>query len=283
MKQLIVTADDFGLTLSVNQAVEEGHRRGILTAASLMVTGDAAGDAVARARQMPKLGVGLHLVLVDGVPVLPREEIPALVGADGRFPNDVFGLGVRIFCLPDARRQVAAEIRAQLEAFRRTGLALDHVNAHHHFHLHPTIQRELLRLASEFGIKAIRVPLEPAFAAWRAGGRGLVRWGTGLIEAGRAAALKRRLDAAGIRRNDWIFGLSDSGEMVSERMARYLELLPDGVSELYVHPATERPAEYPAHYRSRGEFEALIDPAVAQIIARRHIATMSFAALSEAA
>lgn len=283
MKRLIVTADDFGLALSVNEAVEEGHRRGILTAASLMVTGDAAEDAVARAKRMPRLGVGLHLVLVDGTPALPPERIPDLVGRDGRFPNDVFALGVRIFCRPAARRQVAAEIRAQLEAFQRTGLALDHVNAHHHFHLHPTVQRELLRLAPQFGIKAIRLPLEPRFAPWRGGGRRLGRLGIGLIEARRAATLKRRLDAAGIKRNDWIFGLADSGTMVSERMAHYLEQLPEGVSELYLHPAMQRPAAYPAYYRSRGEFEALIDPAMAGVIARRSIKTMAFAGLSEAA
>jgi hopanoid biosynthesis associated protein HpnK len=283
LKRLIVTADDFGLALGVNEAVEEGHCRGILTAASLMVRGEAADDAVNRARRMPKLGVGLHLVLVDGTPVLPPEQIPALVGADGRFSTDIFGLGVRIFCHRAARRQVAAEIRAQLEAFRRTGLMLDHVNAHHHFHLHPTVQQELLRLAPEFGIQAIRVPLEPRFAAWRAGDRRLSQLGKGLIEAQRARTLKRRLDAAGIRRNDWIFGLAESGVMVSERVLRYLEHLPEGVSELYLHPATQRPAAYPAHYRSRGEFEALIDPAAARVLARNGIKTMPFAGLGEVA
>lgn len=283
MKRLIITADDFGLALSVNEAVEEGHRRGVLTAASLMVTGEAAADAVARAKRLPTLGVGLHLVLVDGIPALPPEQIPDLVGSDGRFPIDVFRLGVRIFCRPAARRQVAAEIRAQLEAFGRTGLALDHVNAHHHFHLHPTVQRELLRLAPQFGIKAIRVPLEPRAAARRAGGRSVGRFVVGLIEARRAATLRKRLDAAGIKRNDWIFGLADSGAMVSERMLHYLELVPDGVSELYLHPAMQRPAAYPAHYRSRGEFEALIDPAMVEVIARRSIKIMPFGRLSEAA
>lgn len=283
MKRLIVTADDFGLDLGVNEAVEEAHRRGILTAASLMVSGDGATDAIERARRMPQLGVGLHLVLVDGAPMLPPEQVPDLVGSDGRFPDDVFGLGVRIFLSAAARRQVAAEIRAQLEAFRRTGLPLDHVNAHHHFHLHPTVQRELLRLASEFGVKAIRVPLEPQTAAWRAGGGHFARLVTGFIEMRRAVSLKQRLDAAGIRRNDWIFGLADSGTMVSEKVARYLELIPEGVSELYFHPATARPDAYPPHYRSRDELEALIDPAMARVIARRDIRTISFARLSEAA
>ncbi|HEY3918360.1 MAG TPA: hopanoid biosynthesis-associated protein HpnK [Stellaceae bacterium] len=274
MKRLIVTADDFGLTIPVNEAVEEGHRHGILTAASLMVRGEAAADAVARANRLPKLGIGLHLVLVDGVPALPPEQIPDLVGGDGRFSTNVLAQGVRIFCLPSARRQLAAEMRAQLEAFRATGLALDHVNAHHHFHLHPTIQQELLRLAPEFGIRAVRLPLEPP----RASGRRFA-WLGGLLEARHARRLKRRLDAAGIRRNDWIFGLADSGAMTPARVRRYLEQLPDGVSEIYFHPATQRPSVWPESYRCRDEYEALIDPEAVAVIARRGIDMIPFAAL----
>jgi hopanoid biosynthesis associated protein HpnK len=230
---------------------------------------------------MPKLGVGLHLVLVDGRPALSPDEIPDLVGCDGNFSTDILGAGIRIFCSPRARRQVLAEIRAQLEAFRRTGLALDHVNAHHHFHLHPVVQRALIRLAPEFGVKAVRVPLEPRRLAAQAGSRR--RFGIGWIEAHRAVTLRRRLDAAGIAHNDWIFGLADSGTMIGARMQRYLEVLPEGTSELYVHPATQRPAAYPKHYLSRGEFEALVDPAVAGAIARGGIETISFAGLSGAA
>lgn len=283
MKKLIVTADDFGLDDAINDAVEEGHCRGVLTAASLMVTGPAAADAVARAKRMPELGVGLHLVLVDGRPALPSREIPDLVESDGNFSTDILRVGIRIFCLPRARRQVAAEIRAQLEAFRKTGLALDHVNAHHHFHLHPVVQRELIRLAPEFGIKAIRLPLEPAAAPRHAGGRRRPRLGIGSIEAWRALVLKRRLDAAGIAHNDWIIGLAHSGVMVSERVQGYLQSLPEGVSELYVHPATRRLSLYPAHYLSPGEFAALIDPNVAGIIARDSIETIPFAGLGKAA
>ncbi len=283
MKRLIVTADDFGLALPVNEAVEDGHRHGILTAASLMVAGEAAADAVARARRLPRLGVGLHLVLVDGKPVLPPEQIPDLVGADGNFSTDILASGLRIFFRPAARRQVAAEIRAQLDAFRRTGLALDHVNAHHHFHLHPTVQRELLRLAPEFGIAAIRVPYEPPWAAWRAGGRRFPWHGSGLIEAYRATRLRRALAAAGIACNDRIYGLADNGAMVSARMLRYLEVLPEGVSELYVHAATRRPAAWPESYRCRGEYEALVDPAVAAYLAAEGIAAIPFAGLTSSA
>lgn len=278
MKRLIVTSDDFGLTRSVNDAVEEGHRRGILSAASLMVAGEAAADAVARARRLPRLGVGLHLVLVDGAPVLPPEQVPDLVGSDGRFPANVVAQGARIFARPAARRQAAAEIRAQLEAFRRTGLALDHVNAHHHFHLHPTIRGVLLRLAGEFGIGAMRVPFEPPASSWRAGARGRA-WFEGLMTIRPALRLKRRLEAAGLRCNDRVFGLAHTGAMVGATLQRYLETLPEGVTEIYFHPATDRPAVWPAQYQSRGEFEALIDPASAAIIARQGIAPIPFAEL----
>ena len=278
MKRLIVTADDFGLTIPVNEAVEEGHRRGILTAASLMVTGEAATDAVARAKRMPKLGVGLHLVLVDGVPVLPPEQIPHLVGGDGRFSPNVVTQGARIFCLPSARRQLVAEIRAQLAAFRATGLTLDHVNAHHHFHLHPTIQQALLRLAPEFDIRAVRLPLEPPAASGR-------RWAwlTGFMESRHARRLREQLDIAGLAHNDWIFGLADTGAMTAERVRHYLEQLPDGISELYFHPATARPSVWPDNYRCREEAEALVDAGAAAIIARRGIETMPFAGLGRAA
>ena len=277
-KRLIVTADDFGLTVPVNEAIEAGHRRGILTAASLMVAGEAAADAVTRARALPRLGVGLHLVLVDGAPVLPPEEIPDLVGRDGRLRANVVAQGTRIFCSPAARRQAAAEIRAQLEAFRRTGLALDHVNAHHHFHLHPTVQRILIALAPEFAIRAIRVPYEPPFASWRRGTRGAA-WLDACLTARRARRLKRRLSAAGIASNDCVFGMAHTGAMESAIVQRYLAALPDGVSEIYFHPALERPAVWPERYRSRGEFEALVDPANAALIAKRGIAAINFAAL----
>lgn len=279
MKKLIITADDFGLDRAVNDAVEAGHSRGVLTAASLMVTGAAAEDAVARAKRLPRLGVGLHLVLVDGTPALPPGQIPDLVDGSGKFPKNAVATGIRIFCSGAARRQATAEIRAQLEAFRSTGLPLDHVNAHHHFHLHPVVQRVLIELAPEFGIKAVRVPFEPRQAAAQADGR-RAWFAAGILEAQFALLLRRRLDAAGIAHNDRIFGLADSGAMTGERVRRYLEVLPEGVSEIYLHPATRPVAAYPAHYLSRGEYEALIDPMVASALARRGIALLPFAGLA---
>ncbi|MEE8285398.1 MAG: hopanoid biosynthesis-associated protein HpnK, partial [Gammaproteobacteria bacterium] len=141
MKRLIVTADDYGASLPINEAIETAHRDGILTAACLMVGAPMADDAVARARRLPNLRVGLHVVVVRGRPVLTPERIPDLVDGDGRLDGNLVRAGFRYFFLPRVRRQLAAEIRAQFEAFQATGLALDHANAHNHMHLHPTVLR----------------------------------------------------------------------------------------------------------------------------------------------
>jgi len=265
-KRLIVTADDFGLAVPVNEAVELGHLNGILTSASLMVTAPAAADAIERARRLPRLGVGLHMVLVDGQPALPPEQIPDLVAADGRFSRDPFRLGARIFLSSRAQSQAEAEIRAQLTAFRRTRLRLDHVDGHHHFHLHPTVQAILIRLAPEFGIAAIRVPDEPAAVRQHAGASQRMRdWLAAFPLRDRAPAMKRRLARADIRFNDTILGLADSGHIDSARMRALLAALPDGVTELYVHPATRRWGEIdalPDAYRPEAELAALVDPSV---------------------
>ncbi|HVW75142.1 MAG TPA: ChbG/HpnK family deacetylase, partial [Rhizomicrobium sp.] len=113
MKQLIVTSDDFGAAVEVNEAVERAHRDGILSAASLMVTGPAAEDAVARAKAMPKLRVGLHLVLVEGKPMLSAGQVPDLVDATGHFRIDMARAGAAMFFLPHVKRQLRAEIEAQ--------------------------------------------------------------------------------------------------------------------------------------------------------------------------
>src|SRR3984957_6371068 len=160
-RNLIITADDFGAAVEVNEAVERAHRDGILTAASLMVSGAAAADAVRRARAMPSLRVGLHLVLVEGKPVLPAVSVPDLVDAQGNFRTDMARAGAAMFFLPKVRRQLAAEIEAQFAAFAATGLALDHVNAHKHFHLHPTIAGLIVKIGKRHGVKGARVPLEP--------------------------------------------------------------------------------------------------------------------------
>lgn len=271
-KRLIVTADDFGRALPINDAVEDAHRHGILTAASLMVTGDAAADAVERARRLPSLGVGLHITLVDGKPALPPEQIPDLVGSDGRFTDRLVRLGVRIFFDRTTRAQVAAELRAQFLLYQRTGLPMGHVDAHHHYHLHPTVFDIALDLAREFGAPAIRVPWEPPASP------------IGVLQSAfhrrRVARMRRKLAAAGLIANDRVFGIEGSGGMDRQRLLAILADLPDGLNELYGHPATggweDRPM--PPHYRTVDEYRGLIDPRVADALLRSGARLTTFAA-----
>ena len=262
MKGLIVTADDFGAAEEVNDAVEQGHHDGVLTAASLMVSGPAAGDAVPRARTMPRLRVGLHLVLVDGKPTLPASAIPDLVDETGMFRNDMTAAAVRMFFLPHVRRQLEAELEAQFDAFRATGLPLDHVNTHKHFHLHPTITDSIVRVGRRFGMRAMRVPLEPRWvlkriepAADLPGDWSLRPW---------AHWSRARLRALGIRVPDSVFGLAWSGAMTPPRLLGLIDNLPDGLSEIYLHPASAAYRGSAPGYRYADELAALVSPRVVE-------------------
>lgn len=279
-RRLIVTADDFGRSVEINEAVEDGHRRGVLTAASLMVTGDACDDAVARARNLPDLGVGLHLALVDAVPALPPEQIPALVEADGRFTSKLVALGVRIFLSPAARRQLDAEMRAQFERYRATGLPLDHVDSHHHYHLHPTVFGLLVPLAREYGAKGIRIPFEPPLASWRAQRTRLFdRLSTAAFHYRRAARMRALARRHGLAVNNAMFGLFDSGVLTGDRLRGYVDALPPGVSEAYCHPAARSFVEdrpMPPSYRPVDEYRALIDPTVIRAVEDRGVVLTTF-------
>lgn len=258
MTSIDVTADDFGLAREVNEAVEIAHVDGILTSASLMVGAPHAADAVARARRLPALRVGLHLVLVDGRPLLPPERIPDLVDGAGCFRNDLTRLGIAIFLRPSVRRQVAAEIEAQFAAFDATGLVLDHVNAHQHYHLHPTIAGLLIEIGRRHGMRAVRVPAEPATQ---------VRTIDPTTRSQPAlwpytALLRRRLRRAGIATADRVYGYAWSGHLHGARLAAVLRDLPPGHSEIYLHPATANdfPGACPGYEYAR-EFEALTSAA----------------------
>jgi chitin disaccharide deacetylase len=259
-RRLVVTADDFGADLAVNEAVEIAHREGVLTAASLMVTGAAAADAVERARRLPGLSVGLHLALVDARPRLPPAKVPHLVGSDGSFRRNMAAVGARMFLHPAARRELAAEIEAQFSAFAETGLTLDHVNAHKHFHLHPTIAGLILRIGARHGLAALRVPLEPAgplneIEPAAASGADLT--------APFARGLRARARRAGLAAPDQVFGLRWSGAMTTSRLAGLVGAAPAGLTEIYLHPATQdRFAGSAPGYRYRDELAALISKEV---------------------
>ena len=259
MSRVTLTADDFGLSEAVNEAVEQAHRDGVLTAASLMVAGPAAADAIARARRLPNLKIGLHLVVIEGPAILPPAKIPALVDATGWFPSNQLSLGLRYFFLPHVRRQLEAEITAQFEAFAATGLKLAHADAHKHMHLHPTVARLLIAAGRHHGLRRVRVPAEPPEIMARLGtqaSRALYTW---------SRLLRAQLRHAGLATPDAVFGLAWSGGMTTDRVRRLLEMLPPGDIELYFHPAARRDALLDTlmpTYDHQGELAALLDPGI---------------------
>ncbi len=269
MTSLVVTADDFGAAIEVNEAVELAHREGILTAASLMVGAPAAADAVERARRLPRLGVGLHLVLVEGRPTLPVEQVPGLVDQHGMFLTNMALVGLRIALSARVRRQLRAEIEAQFAAFSATGLAFDHVNAHKHFHVHPSIAGMVLDAAMRHGVRALRAPVEP----------GRPR-GSGWLAAPFARSLRHRARRRGMVTPDRVFGLVDTGHMTAERIRAAGVALHEGLNEIYLHPATRD--DFPGHgpgYRHRAELEGLLDPASRAAVSTRGARLGSFASL----
>jgi hopanoid biosynthesis associated protein HpnK len=262
MQRITFSADDFGLSEPVNEAVERAFRDGILNAASLMVAAPAAADAVRRARALPGLRVGLHLVVIEGPGVLPPTQIPDLVGPDRQFPSDQLGLGLRYFFRPRVRRQLAAEIRAQFAAFAATGLVLDHANAHKHMHLHPTVGRLMIGIGREYGLRAVRVPAEPPAVLARCGTQ--VGFGDRALYAW-TRLLRHQARSAGMAVNDHCFGLAWSGHMTGDRLRALLHALPEGESEIYFHPATQRDAllrRLMPDYEHEAELAALLDRSV---------------------
>jgi chitin disaccharide deacetylase len=257
-RRLIVCADDFGRDVAINEAVEIAHRAGILSTVSLVVGAPAAADAVARAHRFPGFRVGLHLLLADGAPLLPAAEVAPLLGRDGRFENNQVRAGLRWFFRPGMRRYLAAEIEAQFAAFAATGLALDHANSHKHSHVHPTVARLVVEIGRRYGLRAVRLPYEPAGVLRRAFPNEPHRVPTFRPAV---AALRRRLQREGLVRADHVFGLAWSGRMTEERLLGLLPHLPAGTSEIYCHPATRESRDLVAlmpGYRHVDELGALL-------------------------
>jgi hopanoid biosynthesis associated protein HpnK len=247
LKRLILTADDFGIAAEVNEAVELAHRNGVLRSASLMVGAPATQDAVARARALPSLAVGLHVVLVNGRPVLEPQRVPDLVDRDGNFLTELVRAGVRFFFRPGVRKQLVAEIRAQFERFAQTGLALDHANAQSHMHVHPTLFALILRIGREYGLRAIRIPCEPFGRT-----RSIAPW---------LALMRARARRAGVVYNDYAFG----------------------VTEIFFHPALRAFSGADAgteSYQWSGELAALTSAGVRSAIERLGIARITYGELA---
>lgn len=256
--EVIFSADDFGLTESVNEAVERAHREGMLTQASLMVTAPAAADAIRRARRLPGLKVGLHLVLVEGNSALGHTDLPTITDPDGRFGSNQVARGFLYFLSLAARRELAAEIHAQFAAYAATGLPLHHADSHKHMHMHPTVASLMIRIGREFGLARIRVPAEPPAVLAACGEKpGLSAHAMYLW----SRVLRHQARRAGLTSTDHVLGIRSSGHMTPARTMRLLKACPIGSTEIYFHPAVRRCetlVRLMPDYEHIAEFEALL-------------------------
>ena len=250
-----------------------------------MVSAPATADAIARARSLPTLNVGLHLVLSNGRACLPPAQIPDLVGRNGAFRDQPVRSGVQFYFNPSVRKQLEAEIRAQFEAFKQTGLRLDHANAHQHMHLHPTVLELMVRIGKDYGLKAVRVPDEPPLDSLIFSyPQKLQRYARWLFFKPLVAHMRKTLTANHLACNDYVYGLHDSGHLNIDTLVHLLPHLPEGISELYLHPATElweNSAAPPASgYEYVAEYEALIHPRIKRLIEKFSIELSSYNSLN---
>jgi chitin disaccharide deacetylase len=242
MKRLIVNADDFGLTRGVNRAIAACHQHGIVSSATLMATGACFEEAVELAEKMPRLSVGCHIVLVDGEPLLPPDEVRSLLApGTHRFYHSI-GEVLRAVALGRFKaEEVEAEAGAQLARLQDAGVRVSHFDAHKHTHMFPSILKPLLQAASAHGVRAVRNPFEAPGAVRFAEARGnpallLRKTETTLLRAWLHRRWLKAVREAGFATTDGSLGVASTGSMNEAGLRAMLRQMPEGTWELVCHP-----------------------------------------------
>jgi chitin disaccharide deacetylase len=279
----ILNGDDFGLSPGINRGIIEAYREGILTSASLMVVGEVFEEAVALAHENPGLSLGVHLTLVEGIPVLPPKQIPSLVTRDGRFFRSLGTFLTRWLTGRIRLREVWRELEAQVERALKSGIGVDKLDSHMHVHLLPGIFQAVLGVAKQYRVKAIRLPRErvrgqssvaPLVCLWRRA-----------ILAGLAALHARPLVRAGLFYPDRFAGIAESGQLTEEDLLRIFRNLQPGVTEIMVHPGYQDCVldgwPMSRRYQRRQELLALTSPQVKALVQKLQLRLVSYRTLAK--
>ena len=288
MKQLILNADDFGLTRGVNEGIIRAHQEGILTSTTLMASGVAFDQAVELAKQNPKLGVGCHLVLVGGKAVAPPEEIPSLVDQNGRFRESLGSFVAHLSSRTIRRSEIETELRAQIRKIRAAGLEPTHLDTHKHTHAHPAVMEAVGRVAEEMGIRRVRKPMENLRDSWASTRGQGTAVAAELVAAAAARASATLFHSAArkhhVRSPDYFLGLAMTGRLGPEALRRIIGLVQEGTTEIMLHPGVcdtelERLDTRLFHQRD-AEMDALVDPAVKSAIEEHRIRLITYGELN---
>ena len=287
MKNLIVNADDFGLTEGVNRAIIDGHRNGIITSTTLMANGMAFEPAVAASAAVPTLGVGVHLNLTQGRPICKASQVPSIVTPEGLFYPSPGILARRILSRKVDLRHIENELRNQIQKIVSAGVRITHLDGHKHIHLLPPIFDVVVRLAREFAIQCVRCPIEPATSAFgplQSGRRGRLRMAKqfllGRALSSLAAWQAEEVAKAGLHRPDRFYGLSQTGFLDLELLERMILEVPDGTSEIMCHPGYVDEdllqTRTRLHAQRETELQALTNPRIRQLVKDLQINLISY-------
>jgi chitin disaccharide deacetylase len=284
MKQVILNADDFGLTRGVNEGIIRAHREGILTSATLMANGPAFDDAVERAKANPRLGVGCHLVLSGGMSVAPREKIVSLAGPDGALPESLAALVLKVTSGRVRTADIETELRAQIEKIRAAGVEPSHVDTHKHTHTHPRVMSVVARVARAYGISRIRNPIEDLRDSWRttrSDGLGrILNLAASCAVQSVGFQFKTLSRKYGLLSPDHFLGLAATGRLSAAALAQLMEAVPEGRTEIMLHPGVWEPELDKLGGRLRRqrqtEMEALLSREVGRVVEERDIRLITY-------
>src|ERR1039458_10268261 len=242
--RLIINADDFGLTAGVNRSIIESHNQGVLSSATLMANGGSFDDAVQKARSVPKLSVGCHVVLVDGSPVSAPNTVDTLLAIRSSQPEKFYSrlsaFTARAMFGGFDRDQLVAEVTAQIKTIQAAGIEVTHLDTHKHAHIFPEILAALLRAARICGVRAVRNPFVPlqAMPARQFKGKPDLwkRYGQVRMLHTLSGPFHQRTKRAGLLTPNGVIGVIETGSVGISLLRQTLANLPEGTWELVCHP-----------------------------------------------
>ena len=288
MRRLIVNADDLGFTSGVNRAIVKAHTDGVVTSATLMANGSAFCQAGELAKQLPKLSIGCHVVLIDGEPVLPPARVPSLAQS-GRFRDDLKTFAARALTGQLDATEIAAEVTAQIRRVQAAGVCVSHLDTHKHTHIFPKVLRPLLLAAAECGVRAVRNPFGPRLPLrlsellkrpnlW-------TRWAEMRVLGTFAGKFHKAVQREGFVTPDGTLGIEVTGTLNETLFAAIATSVPVGTWEFVCHPGYNDSDLQSAKTRLREsrelELRVLTLPRAREILMRQGVELISYRDLVE--
>jgi chitin disaccharide deacetylase len=280
-KLLVVNADDLALHPSVNHAIFKAHQEGIVTSCSILAGGSAFQDAVQQAKRLPSLGVGIHLCLVDQFPILPVQDIPSLVDAEGSLHRS-YSIFLKKYCLGKIKtEEVRRELIAQVSRIIDSGVKITHLDGHQHLHVLPSVVEIVADISRKFGITRVRIPQENIMA--RISPISPSRKMQRAVLNRLAQSSRKKLALAGMASTDYFFGFSGGGNMTKQLWMKLIPLLPVGSTEVMVHPGSHEQELRTAtgwNYHWAAELTALCDSEVTSLLQKNNVKLIHYGAIA---